>query len=160
LNAKKNKKFWEEVIAYFPLMRHGTHRKRRIQQFLYCCVCICRRSNVFTEPLPSNDRRDNTWYGMVSTGAGFPLHLDLDVVYCTSRVNFQLSRHTLSAPAQCTAYLPKNSGIQLSPLSASNVDSATLAPPTREQWYLTYSPFRYKVDIALCQLHLPENSGT
>jgi hypothetical protein len=52
-------------------------------------------------------------YGMVYSGAGFPLHFDLYVVYCTSPVNFQLSRHTLSAPAQCTAYLPKNSGIQL-----------------------------------------------
>jgi hypothetical protein len=24
----KNKKFWEELIAYFPLIRHGPHRKR------------------------------------------------------------------------------------------------------------------------------------
>jgi hypothetical protein len=38
------------------LIRHGTHRKRRIQQFFYCCVCIRYRSNVSTEPLPSNDR--------------------------------------------------------------------------------------------------------
>jgi hypothetical protein len=51
------------------LIRHGPHRKRRAQQFLYCCMCIhCSgkvfaeplRSNdtgIFTEPLPSNDRR-------------------------------------------------------------------------------------------------------
>jgi hypothetical protein len=51
------------------------------------------------------------WYGVL--GAGFPMHCDLYVVYCTSPVNFKLSRHTLSAPALCTAYLPKNSGIQL-----------------------------------------------
>jgi hypothetical protein len=44
--------------------------------------------------------------------------------------------------------------------SVSNVDSAMLAPSIREHWYLTYSPFRSEVDIALCQLHLPENSGT
>jgi hypothetical protein len=50
---------------------------------------------------------------MVSTGAGFPMHLDLDVVHCASAMKFQISRHTLSAPALCTAYLPKNSGIQL-----------------------------------------------
>jgi hypothetical protein len=28
-----SKKFWEELIAYFPLIRHGPHRKRRLQQF-------------------------------------------------------------------------------------------------------------------------------
>jgi hypothetical protein len=38
------------------LMRHGAHRKRRAQQFFYCCVCIRWRGNVFTEPLPSNNR--------------------------------------------------------------------------------------------------------
>jgi hypothetical protein len=27
-----NKKFWKELIAYFPLVRQGTHRKRRLQQ--------------------------------------------------------------------------------------------------------------------------------
>jgi hypothetical protein len=26
INIKK--KFWEEIIAYFPLIRHGPHRKR------------------------------------------------------------------------------------------------------------------------------------
>jgi hypothetical protein len=29
LRWEKNKKFWEELIAYFPLIRHGPHRKRR-----------------------------------------------------------------------------------------------------------------------------------
>jgi hypothetical protein len=24
------KKFWEELTAYFPLIRHGPHRKRKI----------------------------------------------------------------------------------------------------------------------------------
>jgi hypothetical protein len=51
-----NKKFWEEIIAYFPLIRHGPHWKRRVQQFFYCCVCICYRGNGYTEPLPSSDR--------------------------------------------------------------------------------------------------------
>jgi hypothetical protein len=75
------------------------------------------------------------WYGI--TGAGFPMHCDLYVVYCTTPLNFQLSRHTLSVPAQCAAYLPKNSGIELSPLSVSKVNSAMLAPSIREQWYVT-----------------------
>jgi hypothetical protein len=30
LNLKKYKKFWEELIAFFPLIRHGPHRKRRL----------------------------------------------------------------------------------------------------------------------------------
>jgi hypothetical protein len=50
------KKFWEELIVYFPSIRHGPHRKRRVKQFFYCCMCICCRGNIFTEPLPSNER--------------------------------------------------------------------------------------------------------
>jgi hypothetical protein len=42
--------------SYFPLIRHRPHRKRCVQQFFYCWVCISCRANVFTEPLPSNDR--------------------------------------------------------------------------------------------------------
>jgi hypothetical protein len=38
------------------LIRHGPHRKRHVQQFFYCCVCIRYRGNVSTEPLPGNDR--------------------------------------------------------------------------------------------------------
>jgi hypothetical protein len=44
-----------ELIAYFPLIRHGPHIKRRVQQFYYRCVSIRFHGNVFTEPLPSND---------------------------------------------------------------------------------------------------------
>jgi hypothetical protein len=44
----------EELLDYFLLIRHGSHTKRRVQQFFYCCVCILYRGNVFTEPLPSN----------------------------------------------------------------------------------------------------------
>jgi hypothetical protein len=52
------------------LIRHEPHSKRRAQQFFYCCVCIryrgdvsteplsCNDSGIFTEPLPSNNRRD------------------------------------------------------------------------------------------------------
>jgi hypothetical protein len=40
-----NKKFREVIIAYFPLIRHGSHRKQRVQQFFYCCVSIRCRDN-------------------------------------------------------------------------------------------------------------------
>jgi hypothetical protein len=57
----ENKKFRKELTDFpfttYYLIRHGPHRKRRAQQF-YCCVCIRCRGNVFTEPLPGNDRGD------------------------------------------------------------------------------------------------------
>jgi hypothetical protein len=37
------------------LIGHGSHRKRQVQQFFYCCIYICCRSKIFTEPLPVND---------------------------------------------------------------------------------------------------------
>jgi hypothetical protein len=57
IQQTKNVKFWEELIAYFPLIRQKSHRKWRIQQFFYCCVSILCRGNVFIQPLPSNNRR-------------------------------------------------------------------------------------------------------
>jgi hypothetical protein len=33
LNLKISKKFWEELIAYFPFIRHGSNRKRLLHQF-------------------------------------------------------------------------------------------------------------------------------
>jgi hypothetical protein len=52
----RNKKLWEELIAYFPRIRHGPHRKRRVQDFFCCFVCIRCRFSFRTESLPSNDR--------------------------------------------------------------------------------------------------------
>jgi hypothetical protein len=49
-----HKKFWEETTAYISLISHGPHRKRHIQQFFFCCVCIHCHGNSFTETLPSN----------------------------------------------------------------------------------------------------------
>jgi hypothetical protein len=46
-DIKITHKFREELIAYFLLKRHGPITKRRIQQFLYGCVCIRCRGNVF-----------------------------------------------------------------------------------------------------------------
>jgi hypothetical protein len=51
----EKKKFWEELIAYFLLIRHGPHIKQHVQEF-FCRICIRCRGNVFTEPSPSNDR--------------------------------------------------------------------------------------------------------
>jgi hypothetical protein len=67
VNLIFNKKFCEELIAYCPLIQ-GPHRKRRVQQFFYCCLCIPCRVNVFTEPLPSNEwgyTHTDCWEGFV-----------------------------------------------------------------------------------------------
>jgi hypothetical protein len=55
LKALKNINFSEELIAYFPLIRHERHRKRHVQQFFFVSCNRC-RGNVFTESLPSNGR--------------------------------------------------------------------------------------------------------
>jgi hypothetical protein len=46
--GERNNKFWEELIAYFSLIRHGPHRKRRVQKLFFFCLSICCRGNVFT----------------------------------------------------------------------------------------------------------------
>jgi hypothetical protein len=83
-----NKKFSEELIACFPLVQLGLHRKRHLQQLFvaaktsypsvtwqregdtqtdlqthasnnsYNVAFIHFRGNVFSEPFPSNDRRN------------------------------------------------------------------------------------------------------
>jgi hypothetical protein len=46
INKKEqSNKFWEEVTDYFPLIRHGPHRKRSLQQFFFtegtCLMSRC-----------------------------------------------------------------------------------------------------------------------
>jgi hypothetical protein len=67
-NKIVGKKFWEELFVYFPLIRHGPHRKRRVQHFFYCFMCIPCRGNVFTEALRSKDmgyKYKNWWKVLV-----------------------------------------------------------------------------------------------
>jgi hypothetical protein len=54
----QNKKFREKLIASFPLTGHGPHRKRSVQLCFSCFLRTDCRGNVFTEPLPSNDRAE------------------------------------------------------------------------------------------------------
>jgi hypothetical protein len=58
-----NKKFWEELIAYFPLIQYGPHRKlnnyvdtHRQANRQQGDLIICTRNRIFIEPLPSNDK--------------------------------------------------------------------------------------------------------
>jgi hypothetical protein len=43
-------------LSSFITNLHGPNRKHRFQQYLYCCLRIRCSGNVFTEPLPSNER--------------------------------------------------------------------------------------------------------
>jgi hypothetical protein len=42
-----NKKFWEELISHFSLIRHGLHRKRRVQQCVNSYTFFLWSGNVF-----------------------------------------------------------------------------------------------------------------
>jgi hypothetical protein len=53
---RREKKQILQLIECFPLIRHGPHRRRHVQQ-CFCCMCIRCRGNVFTEPLPNNDSK-------------------------------------------------------------------------------------------------------
>jgi hypothetical protein len=44
------------VVLFFVTTLHGLNRKHRSQQFLYCCLRIRCRGNLFTEPLSRNGR--------------------------------------------------------------------------------------------------------
>jgi hypothetical protein len=59
-NTYLNEKFWEELVAYFPLIRHGSHTKRA-KQFFYFWVCIRCYGNALTDPLPSNGKCGYTY---------------------------------------------------------------------------------------------------
>jgi hypothetical protein len=47
-----NKKFWEELIAFFPLM-DTDHTEKDAPKNSSIVACICCRGNDFAEPLPS-----------------------------------------------------------------------------------------------------------
>jgi hypothetical protein len=54
INKINKKNFWEERIAHFLLIRYEPHRKRSVQQFFYCCVCIrCRGTCLPSPSLPT-----------------------------------------------------------------------------------------------------------
>jgi hypothetical protein len=61
-------------------IRHGPHLKRRIQQFLYYCVCIRYRGNFSSDPMPSNDRGNFTEPLPSNDGRGYTF---LDTIRAT-----------------------------------------------------------------------------
>jgi hypothetical protein len=63
-----NISFLEELMTYFPSIKHGSHRKRRLKLFFYCCMCILCRGSVSTEPLPSNERGIYIWTHRLTGG--------------------------------------------------------------------------------------------
>jgi hypothetical protein len=59
-NLKSNKKFWEELIAYF--LGYDTDRRQIL-------ALSSKDRGILTEPLPSNDRKD-TSTGTQTDGRG------------------------------------------------------------------------------------------
>jgi hypothetical protein len=88
-NVRINKKFWEELIAYLPLIWHWPNRKRCLQQFFIAmrtCLmsrCLAMKGGIhFTKPLPSNDRRythTDWWEGfmkyIIEMGSGAIIYI-------------------------------------------------------------------------------------
>jgi hypothetical protein len=58
----KNKKFWEELIAYFPSYNKGHNENDASNNSIVARIFVTAVSlpsnnkGIFTEPLPSNDR--------------------------------------------------------------------------------------------------------
>jgi hypothetical protein len=50
-----NKKFWKELLAYFPLIRQGMHTKLLKLQFFYCFCVFVASVTIFKEPSPTKD---------------------------------------------------------------------------------------------------------
>jgi hypothetical protein len=67
LTANKFKALWEQLIAYFPYIRHVPHRKRRLQSFVATgtCLpshCLATTGDTHTDPqtlLRYKDRMEN-----------------------------------------------------------------------------------------------------
>jgi hypothetical protein len=51
----RNKKFWEELIAYSPLIRQGPHRKRRVQHLVLLLLRLYSLQQERYQALPNND---------------------------------------------------------------------------------------------------------
>jgi hypothetical protein len=88
----ENKKLWKLLIAYSSTIRHGLHRKRRVQELFYYCVCIHCSSDVFTEPLPNNIHIDRR--ALRSTPlrwAQVPWYCHISGVYVTNNNGFWIS---------------------------------------------------------------------
>jgi hypothetical protein len=56
-NLKIKQEVLGRIVVYFPLIQHAPHRKRRLHQF-FVAAGTMKGGIHFTEPLPSNDRRD------------------------------------------------------------------------------------------------------
>lgn len=60
--CKNKKKFWAELITYFPMIRHRLHGKWFVQHFFYWCMSILCHGNTFTKILLSNSKGIH-WHG-------------------------------------------------------------------------------------------------
>jgi hypothetical protein len=91
-----NKKFWETLIVRFPLIRHGPHRKRRVQEFfIVSCVFVAAVTFSPSRCLATNEgqtyRHTDWWEGFmknaVEMGSGA-------MIYIYTKVHKDWFRHS------------------------------------------------------------------
>jgi hypothetical protein len=76
--TKKNKKFCEELVAYFPLIPHGLHIERRLQKFSIvvcvfvtavflssCCLAMIIEMDIQTHELMEGIYEVRRWNGLI-----------------------------------------------------------------------------------------------
>jgi hypothetical protein len=103
----------EEVLGrtnrLLPLIRHGPHWKRRVQQLFYSCVCICYSGKVRTEPLPSNDKGDTQTHTQTATWSHKPtLFFKIrKVAYISIPLRTMLAAHACRLLARLISVLKK-----------------------------------------------------
>jgi hypothetical protein len=94
-----------EVLGRTNGLRHGTYRRRCVQQFFYCCLFIRCRGNVFTEPLPSNDKGSQIW-----------THRMMGVVFSRLEIRGRHLPSQIAAPTkQCSPHHWKFSEVHTGP---------------------------------------------
>jgi hypothetical protein len=59
---KQNNKFWEELITYFPLIRHWPHRRRRVQQFHVAAGTNIRETKTIQTDMSGGGLRVRIWH--------------------------------------------------------------------------------------------------
>jgi hypothetical protein len=67
------------------LKEHRWHRKRRVQQFLYCCMLIFWAVTFFIQPLPRNDRNDTHTHRLIGWGGGVFMNYTAEMNWSVTR---------------------------------------------------------------------------
>jgi hypothetical protein len=90
---KKKQEVLGRTNRLLTLIRHGSQRKRRVQQWFYSCVCNHSHCNVFAEPLPSNET------GNIHMDTGSSCH-DIHIKYQKDCLKMYLKKYEKQSLSQ------------------------------------------------------------